>query len=140
MPADVSIPMPNLEPMMRLVVDLSVTDVGLTPAGHRREVSFVGTATSPHWDGERSARGVDHIVASADGTSRLDVHTVIGTGDEVVAYRGTGRARTDVGSVLEGVVFETASERLAWMNSAVAVGVGRVRSGTLVVELFRIVT
>ena len=79
-------------------------------------------------------------MASPDGTSRLDVHTVIGTGDEVVAYRGTGRARTEVGSVLEGVVFETASERLAWMNAAVAVGVGRVRSGTLVVELFRIVT
>jgi hypothetical protein len=124
--------------MMRLVVTLHRTEVGATPAGQRREVTFDGVATSPHWDGDRVARGIDHIVVGSDGTSRLDVHTVIGDGDEVIAYRGTGRGGRR--GILEGVVFETASERLAWMNAAVAVGIGTVNGAELTVDLFDIVT
>jgi hypothetical protein len=136
MPFDSTIP--GLELMVCLVVDLHATDVGRTPVGDRREVTFDGVATSPHWSGEWPARGIDHIVVGSDGTSRLDVHTVVGSGAEVIAYRGTGRAGPD--GIVEGVVFETACERFAWMNSAVGVGVGRVSDGTLTVEIFQIVT
>jgi hypothetical protein len=131
------IPDPGLAPLMQVRVELHRTEVGRTPAGDRREVTFVGTATSPHWSGERPVSGIDHIVVGSDGTPRLDVHAVVGEGDEIVAYRGTGRARR--GGILEGVVFETACERLSWMNAAVAVGVGRVDGDVLSVALFDIV-
>ena len=129
---------PDLEPMMRLVVALHSTEVGQTPVGSRREVSFDGVATSPHWEGEWPVRGIDHIVVGTDGNARLDVHTVVGSGDELIAYRGTGRGGP--AGIAEGVVFETACARLAWMNGAVAVGVGSVDAGVLTVDLFRIAT
>jgi len=124
------------EAMMTLRVTLHPRQIGRTPAGHRVEVPFEGTATSPHWDGEREASGVDHITVGSNGISRLDVHTIVTEGDETIAYRGTGRGGPD--GVLEGVVFETASERLAWMNEAVAVGVGTVDGRELTVDIFAI--
>ncbi len=124
------------EAMMSLTVTLHPLQIGRTPAGHRVEVPFEGVATSPHWEGERRVSGVDHIAVGSNGISRLDVHTIITDGDETVAYRGTGRGRPD--GILEGVVFETASERLAWMNEAVAVGVGAVDGRELTVDIFAI--
>lgn len=126
------------EPFMVLEVDLRMHPIGSTPFGTRLEVPFEGTATSRLWDGERSAWGTDHITISATGTAEIDVHVVIEGGDEVVVYRGHGRG-TDAG-VREGVTFETASERLAWLNDAVALGKGTVVGDHLTVELFLLTT
>jgi hypothetical protein len=126
------------EPFMTLQVTLRDIPIGVTPYGSRLEVPFDGTATSTLWDGERSVYGIDHITLGTQGTAVIDVHVFITGDDEVVTYRGHGRG-TDLG-VREGVTFETASERLAWLNDTVAVGKGTLERNQLVVELFRITT
>jgi len=122
------------DPFMVLEVELRMHPIGTTPFGTRLEVPFEGTATSRLWDGERTAWGIDHITISTAGTAEIDVYVVIKGDDEIVTYRGHGRG-TDAG-VREGVTFETASERLAWLNDAVALGKGTVVGTHLTVELF----
>jgi hypothetical protein len=125
------------EPFMTLEVTLRMLPIGPTPYGTRLEVPFEGTAVSPLWDGEREVYGVDHITVSSTGTARIDVHTIIMGDDEAIIYRGNGRGLQT--GVYEGVIFETASERLAWLNDAVAIGHGIEDAGRLTVQLFRIV-
>jgi hypothetical protein len=114
------------EPFMALNLTLRTIPIGTTPYGERLEVHFEGTATSELWDGARDVYGIDHISLSTSGTARIDV----------ITYRGNGRA-TDIG-VREGVIFETASERLAWLNDTVAIGKGTLNGDHLLIELFRI--
>jgi hypothetical protein len=124
------------EPFMALNLTLRTIPIGTTPYGERLEVHFEGTATSELWDGARDVYGIDHISLSTSGTARIDVHVIISGDDEVITYRGNGRA-TDIG-VREGVIFETASERLAWLNDTVAIGKGTLNGDHLLIELFRI--
>jgi Protein of unknown function (DUF3237) len=126
------------QPFMTLSLTLRRLPIGATPYGIRLEVPFAGTATSELWDGERAVEGIDHITVSSGGTARIDVHVIISGGDEVVTYRGTGRG-TSIG-VREGVIFETASDRLAVLNDTVALGKGTLDGDHLLVELFRVVT
>ena len=121
---------------MQMTLDLNATDLGTTPAGVRNEVSLQGAATSSHWPGDWPVTGIDHLVVGTDGIARLDVHGVVGTGSDVFAYRGTGRAGSD--GIVEGIVFETASEQLSWLNGAVAIGVGTLRDGALVIDVFQV--
>jgi hypothetical protein len=122
------------EPSITLQVRLRPVAIGTSAWGSREEVWFDGTATSPLWEGERAVSGIDHITVSSGGTYRIDVHVLITGDDEVVTYRGHGRA-TAV-SLFEGVTFDTPSERLAWLNDAVAVGRGRLDGDDLTIELF----
>jgi hypothetical protein len=122
------------EPFMTLELTLRTMPIGTTPYGTRLEVPFDGTARSRLWEGERSVYGIDHITVASTGTARIDVHTIISGADEVITYRGNGRG-TAIG-VREGVIFETASERLAWLNDAVALGRGTLRGDHLTIELF----
>lgn len=124
------------EPMMTVRVSLHRQPIGTTPFGIRAEVPFAGVATSLHWDGERTVTGIDHITRGVTGVSSLDVHTVIAGDDEIVTYRGMGRGGPT--GIWEGVTFETASERLAWLNDVVAVGRGEVDGDQLVVEIFQL--
>ncbi len=128
-------PTVDAEPMMTLHVELRNIPLGATPAGERIEIPFEGTATSPHWSGTWEVAGVDHLTVGPSGIARIDVHTVIWGDGESVGYRGLGRGGPD--GLIEGVVFETSSERLAWMNGAVAVGRGTLDGSSLTVELFR---
>ncbi len=123
---------------MTLNLTLRRIPIGATPYGIRLEVPFEGTATSELWDGDRQVEGIDHITVSSTETARIDVHVIISGDDEVVTYRGSGRG-TSIG-VREGVIFETASQRLAWLNDTVAVGKGTVDGDHLLIELFRITT
>lgn len=122
------------EPFMVVEVDLRMNPIGTTAFGTRLEVPFEGTATSRLWEGDRVAWGIDHITVSTAGTAEIDVHVVIDGDDEIVTYRGHGRG-TELG-VREGVTFETASGRLAWLNDAVALGKGTLVGDHLTVELF----
>jgi hypothetical protein len=127
------------EPFMTLNLTLRRIPIGTTPYGTRLEVPFEGTATSELWEGERAVYGVDHIAVSTTGTARIDVHVIISGDDEVITYRGNGRG-TAIG-VREGVIFETASERVAWLNDTVAIGKGTLTGDDdLLIELFRITT
>ena len=56
-----------------------------------------------------------------------------------VPFEGTARSELWDGD-REGVMFETASERLAWLNDTVALGKGTPDGDHLQVELFRITT
>jgi hypothetical protein len=123
---------------MILNVKLRMIPIGTTPYGTRLEVPFEGTATSDLWEGTREVYGIDHITLSSTDTARIDVHVIISGGDEVITYRGSGRG-TNIG-VREGVIFETASERVAWLNDAVAVGKGTLDGDDLTIELFLITT
>ena len=124
-------------PMMTLQVTLRRIPLGRTPTGERTEVPFEGTATSPHWDGERSVSGVDHILRSSAGIAHIDVHTVITDGEESILYRGVGRGGPS--GIVEGVTFETSSQRLDWLNTAVAIGRGSLAGNELTIELFQVV-
>jgi Protein of unknown function (DUF3237) len=126
------------EPFMTLNLTLRMMPIGTTPYGARLEVPFDGTAKSEFWEGEREVYGMDHIALSTTGTARIDVHVIISGDDEVITYRGNGRS-TAIG-VREGVIFETASERLAWLNDTVAIGKGTLNGDHLLIELFRITT
>lgn len=127
------------EPMMTVQIALRRVPVGTTPWGERREVFFEGTATSPLWDGAWRVEGIDHITQGTNGIARLDVHAFISDpdGDEVVTYRGHGRSSPS--GPFEGVTFETGSERLAWLNEAVAIGVMSRTDDELLVHLYRVV-
>lgn len=131
-----SAPSVEQEPFMMLEVTLRMIPIGTTPYGTRLEVPFEGSATSDLWEGERAVSGIDHITVSSTGIARIDVHTIISGGDEVVTYRGNGRGGPN--GVWEGVIFETACERLAWLNDVVAIGRGTLDGDQLTVELFRI--
>lgn len=124
------------EPFITLEIVLRATPVGRTPFGDRREVFFEGTAISSLWDGEWKANGVDHITVGDGGVVRIDVHVTMSGDGEVVTYRGHGRAGTS--GVVEGVTFETPTERLANLNTTVAVGRGSLDGDRLTITLYRI--
>lgn len=137
-----SAPIIELDPFVTLDVELRRIPIGTPPWGARSEVFFVGSATSPHWDGAWDVTGVDHIARGVTGTARIDVHVVItepgaGASDdgdrEVITYRGHGRGGP--GGVIEGVTFETASERFGWLNESLAVGVATLDGDRLRVAL-----
>lgn len=125
------------EPFVTIEIVLRTTPVGRTPFGDRREVFFDGTATSTLWDGDWQVNGIDHITTGDGGVVRIDVHVTM-TGDgEVVTYRGHGRAGAH--GVVEGVTFETPSERLSELNTTVAVGRGALDGDRLTITLYRII-
>lgn len=102
--------------------------VGHTPAGTRIDFPFEGAATSPHWEGERPVAGVDYVTVRGDGNMDLDIHATIGEKRETVSYqaRGVSVVHEDrTASPQELITFQTGNEELAWLNSAIAVGLGR---------------
>lgn len=115
---------------------------GPTPYGHRRIVIIKGG----HFEGER-LRGVllpgggDWVLGRADGSLALDVRLTLKSDDGasiLMTYRGYRQgppevlARLAKGEAVDpslyyfriNPLFETASERHAWLNNVVAVGVG----------------
>lgn len=127
---------PILEPLMTLRLILRPSPIGDTPFGERSEIFFEGTATSTLWEGRWEASGVDHIRRSTSGISQLDVHAIVGDGPEAIAYHGIGRGGPE--GIVEGVTFETASDRFGWLNSAVGVGRAIRNDERLLVELFTV--
>jgi hypothetical protein len=114
--------MANLEEFFTMTADLESTVIGACPSGLRLDAEFHGTATSPQWEGERPVSGVDYVTVDSAGHAQLDVRARIGSGDEIIAYRGSGVSGDE--GVRELISFETASESFAWLNSATAVGYG----------------
>lgn len=102
--------------------------IGHTPAGTRVDFPFEGTATSPHWEGERPVRGVDYATIRGDGNMELNLHATIGEKRETIAYRGRGVSvvhEDRTASPQELITFETGNEDFAWLNSVIGVALGQ---------------
>jgi hypothetical protein len=130
--------------LMTLSIDLGDSHmIGMTPAGRRRVDTVAGGRfAGPRVRGIIRAGGMDCLLVRTDGSVRPDVRLVLCTeeGEEILMqYEGIRHGAPDVMRRLaagEPVAdteyylrttprFETASERLAWLNHVVAVGVGR---------------
>ena len=122
--------MATLTEFCKIEAKLHFTPVGGTSTGFRVDVPFEGTATSSHWDGERKVAGVDIVRIGSDGVQQLEIRARIGEGKEAVAYQAIGRG-TDATGPQELMVFETANEDLAFLNSAVAVALGGIDGNKL---------
>lgn len=120
--------MPSLEEFCTIKASMAPRMIGRTPAGTRIDFPFEGSATGPHWEGERPVKGIDYVLVRSDGNMDLEIHGTIGEKRETVAYRATGVsiAHEDrTASPQELITFRTGNEDLDWLNSVVGVGLGR---------------
>jgi hypothetical protein len=131
--------MPELEHFCTFEGDLGMNVIGRTPGGMRIDFPFEGTATGPHWEGERPVRGVDYATVRGDGNMDLDIRAVIGEKREAVAYRGSGVSIAhpdNSADPKELITFQTANEDLAWLNNEVGVVFGHGEAGKLSLEFY----
>jgi hypothetical protein len=141
--------------VMRLVVP-KVIAVGATPGAFRRlGVVSGGTFEGERLSGEVLNGGNDWQDVRADGATTLDVRLVLKTNDGdliAMSYRGVRHgpadvlARIDRGEAADpqsyyfriGPMFETASERYAWLNRVLAIGVGHRLQDGVVYSVFEV--
>jgi hypothetical protein len=131
--------MPALERFCTIEADMEMRIVGAGPSGMRIDFPFAGTATGPHWEGERPVSGVDYATVRSDGNMDLDIHATIGEKRESVAYRGSGVSIVQPDKSAEPkelLTFQTGNEDLAWLNSEIGVAIGNGASGNLTVEVY----
>jgi hypothetical protein len=145
-------PLPlRTEFLMMLSAELEESQmVGDTPLGSRRIVYVRnGSFAGPALKGTVLPGGGDWVLLRDDGASSLDVRITLRTEDGALIYVTYGgvstmspevRARIIAGEVVNPSEyyfrttprFETASEKYAWLNKVVAVGVGqRTRTGVV---------
>jgi hypothetical protein len=127
--------------VMRLAVR-PLQIIGQTPGGLRR----IGVVPSGSFEGERLSGDVleggnDWQTVRADGSTTLDVRLVLKTADGALigmTYRGIRQGPPEIISRIENgepvdpesyyfriaPLFETASEKYAWLNNVVAIGSG----------------
>lgn len=131
--------MPSLEHFASFRGDLGMEVIGKTPAGMRIDFPFTGTATGPHWEGERAVKGVDYATVREDGNMNLDIRAVIGEKRQTISYRGSGVSIVNPdrsANPKELVTFETGNEDFSWLNDEVAVVFGHGDSGKLELEFY----
>jgi hypothetical protein len=119
---------PTLEEFCRITAAMTPRMLGKMPQGTRIDFPFEGTATSPHWEGERPVRGIDHATVRNDGHMDLDIRASIGEKRETIAYRGSGVSvvlSPTEASPQELITFHTGNEDLSWLNTVIGVGWGR---------------
>lgn len=131
--------MPSLEEFCTIKASMTPRMLGNMPGGTRIDFPFEGTATSPHWEGERPVRGVDYVTVRSDGNMALDIRATIGDKRETVSYRGQGvsivKSATEA-MPQEVITFETGNEDLSWLNTVVGVGLGGGEAGDLAVTIY----
>ena len=131
--------MPALERFCTISASLALEVIGPTPGGMRVDFPFTGTATGPHWEGEWPVKGVDYVTIRSDNNLALDIRATIGEGRDVIAYRGSGvsiRLDEKTAEPYELLTFETASEKFAWLNTCIAVGLGRGEGMDLTIDFY----
>jgi len=147
----------KLVPLFRFNVDVAAPiEVGATSAGNRSVANITGGS----FDGDRLNgtiynSGADWILVDATGMGKVDVRIVLETDDGAtiyVSYQGylglneafgqaiATRGSTEFGDLhlLTQLRFETGDERYQWLNSALAVGEGRVVSGGIEYQVFEL--
>ena len=106
--------------------------IGQTPHGHRRIIYVTGGSfEGPKLKGEVLPGGGDWLLIRPDGANELDVRATLRTDDGELIYtnyRGISRGTPGSSEFYFRILpmFETASEKYAWMNQIVAVGIGAV--------------
>ena len=128
----------------------------MTPAGHRRIVCVKsGTFTGPELRGRVLPGGGDWLMGRSDGSRRLDVRITMETDDGALIYAAYGGvfyatpavfARMTAGEPVEASeyyfrtapVFETASERYAWLNRTLAIAYGRRTPSTVEYSVYAV--
>jgi len=131
--------MPDLERFCTISASLAMEVIGPTPGGMRVDFPFTGTATGPHWEGEWPVKGVDYVTIRSDNNLALDIRATIGEGRDVIAYRGSGvsiRLDEKTAEPYELLTFETAGERFSWLNTCIAVGLGRGEGMDLTIDFY----
>ena len=133
------------ELLCEVSVDLEeAQNVGATPHGNR-QIYYVkgGAFEGPKLKGEVLPGGGDWLLLRPDGAGELDVRATMRTDDGHLIYtyyRGILHAPSEVmqrmvqGGTVDPSeyyfrttpVYETASEKYAWLNRTVAVAVGRM--------------
>ncbi|MGH8944923.1 MAG: DUF3237 family protein, partial [Acidimicrobiia bacterium] len=118
---------------------LGMNVLGSGPGGTRIDFPFEGSATGPHWEGERPVKGVDYVTVRSDGNMALDIRGVIGEKKEAVSYRGSGVSIANPdrsADPKELITFSTGNEDLAWLNDEIAVAFGHGEAGRLTLEIY----
>jgi len=128
--------------------------IGAGPFGHRMIARVTGgRSEGPRLEGEVLPGGGDWALIDAAGTLRLDARVTVQTHDGAriyIQYRGVITpidpgtvARALDGSLAPGEcyyrtapVFETGDARYAWLNTTVAVGVGRLEKEGVAYDVF----
>jgi hypothetical protein len=150
-------PPPRTEFLMQLRADLEEPQaVGETPLGDRRIFNVKrGSFAGPRLRGEVLPGGGDWVLVRKDGVSQLDVRITLRCDDGsliFVSYRGIAdippgvRARIAKGEDVSpdryyfriSPVFETGSEKLAWLNRLVAIGVGKRTATGVVYDIYAV--
>ncbi|HVR32715.1 MAG TPA: DUF3237 family protein [Acidimicrobiia bacterium] len=130
--------MPELVHFCSIKATMSPRIVGNGPSGMRVDFPFEGTATSPHWEGERPVAGVDYVTFRSDGNLSLDIHGVIGEKRDSVGYTATGvsiSVSKAEAHPKELITFHTGNEELAWLNTEVAVAFGKGLDGAIDLDI-----
>jgi hypothetical protein len=131
--------MPSLELFCTITADMGRNIIGNTPAGMRIDFPFQGTATGPHWEGQRPVNGIDFVTVRSDGNMDLDIRATLGEKRETVAYRGSGVSIANPDQSAEPrelLTFHTGNEDLAWLNNEIGVAFGRGEAGHISVEVY----
>ncbi|HEY5685275.1 MAG TPA: DUF3237 family protein [Acidimicrobiia bacterium] len=131
--------MPALEHFCTVTASMRPRLLGNMPSGVRIDFPFEGTATGPHWEGEREVKGIDYVTVRGDGHMDLEIHGTIGAKRETVAYRGAGvsLAVSEMEAHPQELIsFQTGNEDLAWLNTVVGVGLGKGEAGELSLDIF----
>ena len=149
---------PKLEFLMQFTAELDAPQVvGETPQGDRRIVPVIGGSFSgPKLKGQvLSGAGGDWLLFRKDGAAQLDVRTTLRTDDGAliyVSYRGISiippdtRAKIMAGEKVDPSTyyfrttpyFETASEKYAWLNKIVTIGVGARTKSSVVYSIYAV--
>jgi hypothetical protein len=128
-----------LELFCTITAEMGRNIIGNTPAGMRIDFPFQGTATGPHWEGQRPVNGIDFVTVRSDGNMDLDIRATVGEKRETVAYRGSGVSIANPDQSAEPrelLTFHTGNEDLAWLNNEIGVAFGRGEAGKLSVDVY----
>jgi len=131
-------------------------NVGPTPAGHRRIVPLAGgTFEGPKLRGNVLAGGGDWMLVRPDGVAQIDVRVTLQTDDGDLIFMRYGGLVHGPKQVMERLarseavdpseyylrvtpLFETASQKYAWINRIVGIGIGQRLPEGLIYDVYEI--
>ena len=141
---------------MRARLDSARQDIGRTPRGYRTIVRVSeGVFEGPRLQGVITPGARDWALMREDGVMEVDVRLTLKTDDAAliyVTYDGLVRKgkqafaqrsrgiTPDPGEIYfrTALRFETSAERYSWLNTVLAIGVGRLRPGEVQYDIYEI--
>jgi hypothetical protein len=153
--AGLPIPAPRFDYLMRLSAEFDAPqDVGETPLGRRRILLVrSGEFVGPALHGTLLPGGGDWVLVRRDGVAQLDIRFTLRTdAAELIYVHCTGladiqpevRRRIESGADVApsgyyfrtALGFETAADRLLWLNRIIAVGLARRTALGMATDVF----